>query len=78
LNNMVVTEFIIALAEHRFLGNVFIPYLIQKEEQFYTVINHVKPRDFKTETDYKFKPYERELVEIIEKYSDYRLRKKFS
>ena len=75
---MAVSEFIIALTEHRFLGKVFVPYLIQKEEQFYTVISHVKPRDFKTETEYKFKPYEKELVEIIEKYSDERLKKKFS
>jgi hypothetical protein len=75
---MAETEFIIALTEHRFLGNIFVPYLIQKEEQFYTVINHVKPRDFKTETEYQFKPYEKELVEIIEKYSDDRLKKKFS
>ena len=75
---MAETEFIIALTEHRFLGNIFLPYLIKKEEQFYTVISHVKPRDFKFETDYKFKPYEKELVEIIEKYSDERLMKKFS
>lgn len=75
---MAVTEFIIALTEHRFLGNIFVPYLIQKEEQFYSVISHVKPRDFKTETEYQFKPYEKELVEIIEKYSDERLMKKFS
>ncbi len=75
---MGVTEFIIALTEHRFLGNVFIPYLIQKEEQFFTVINHVKPRDFKSEPDYEFKPYEKELVEIIDKYSDERLMRKFS
>jgi hypothetical protein len=72
------TEFIIALTEHRSLGNIFIPYLIQKEDQFYKVLRHVKPRDFKTETDYEFKPYEKELVEIIEKYSDERLAKKFS
>ena len=75
---MAVTEFIIALSEHRFLGNIFIPYLIKMEEQFYTIINHVKPRDLKIETDYEFKPYEKELVEIIEKYSDERLKKKFS
>ena len=75
---MAETEFIIALSEHRFLGHVFIPYLIQKEEQYYTVLHHVKPRDLKTETDYKFKPYEKELVEIIDKYSDERLKKKFS
>ncbi len=75
---MAETEFIIALAEHRTLGNIFIPYLIRKEDQFYTVLRHVKPRDFKTETSYEFKPYEKEIVEIIEKYSDERLTKKFS
>ncbi|GAB1451708.1 DEAD/DEAH box helicase [Draconibacterium sp.] len=75
---MAETEFIIALTEHRFLGHIFIPYLIQKEDQYYTVLHHVKPRDFKTETDYAFKPYEKELVEIIEKYSDEKLKKKFS
>ena len=75
---MVVNEFIIALTEHRFLGNIFTPYLIQKEEQFYTIKIHVKPRDFKTEPNYQFKPYEKELVEIIEKYSDEKLKKKFS
>ncbi len=75
---MAETEFIIALTEHRFHGNIFVPYLIQKEEQFFTVMGHVKPRDFKTVSDYKFKPYEKELVEIIEKYSDERLMRKFS
>jgi SNF2 family DNA or RNA helicase len=75
---MTETEFIIALTGHRTLGNIFVPYLIQKEDQFYTVLRHVKPRDFKTEPNYEFKPYEKELVEIIEKYSDERLTKKFS
>ena len=75
---MAETEFIIALTEHRILGNIFIPYLIRKEEQYYTVVSHVKSHDFKTETEYKFKPYEKELVEIIEKFSDERLKKKFS
>ncbi len=75
---MAEIEFIIALTEHRSLGNIFIPYLIKKEDQFYTVLHHVKPRDFKTEPDYEFKPYEKELVEIIEKYSDEKLTKKFS
>lgn len=75
---MAETEFIIALSEHRTLGNIFIPYLIRKEDQFYTVLRHVKPRDFKTEPNYEFQPYEKELVEIIEKYSDEKLTKKFS
>jgi hypothetical protein len=72
------TEFIIALTEHRFLGHVFVPYLIQKKEQFYTVKSHVKWRDMKGNSEYEFKPWERELVGIIEKYSDERLIKRFS
>ena len=27
-------EFIIALTEHRYLGHVFVPFLIYKQEQF--------------------------------------------
>lgn len=72
------TEFIIALTEHRFLGNIFVPYIIQKKEQFYTVKSHVKLRDVKSSSGYLFKPWERELVEMIEKYSDERLVKRFS
>ncbi|QGY42411.1 ATP-dependent helicase [Maribellus comscasis] len=75
---MAETEFIIALTEHRYFGSVFVPYLIEKEEQFYTVKRHIKPRDLENNSDYSFKPYERELVGIIEKYSDENLTKKFS
>src|SRR5210317_819191 len=70
-------EFIIALTEHRFLGKVFQPFLIKKKERFYSVIRMVKPHDF-NDPDYEFKPFEKELVNIIEKYSDERLRKRFS
>ena len=38
-------EFIIALTEHRFLGLMFQPFLIEKKERFYTVIRYVNPRD---------------------------------
>jgi SNF2 family DNA or RNA helicase len=72
------TEFIIALTEHRYLGSIFVPYLINREQQYYTIKTHVKPRDLKNNPDYVFKPWEKELVEIIEKYSDDNLVKKFS
>jgi len=71
-------EFIIALTEHRVFGNIFVPYLIEREEQFYRVKRHVKPREFKTESDYLFKPWEKELVEIIDRFSDEKLMRKFS
>ncbi|MCF6334095.1 MAG: DEAD/DEAH box helicase [Draconibacterium sp.] len=70
-------KFIIALTEHRFLGIVFQPFLIEKKERFYTIVQFVKPRDF-TNSGYQFSPYEKELVTIIEKYSDERLMRKFS
>ncbi len=75
---MTRTEFIIALTEHRFFGSVFIAYLIKKTGQYYTIIRHVKLRDLKDSPEYTFNPYEKELVEIIEKYSDEKLAKKFS
>ena len=70
-------KFIIALTEHRFLGMVFQALLIQKRERFYTVAHLVKPRDLE-DAEYPWKPYEKELVNIIEKYSDDNLVKKFS
>ncbi|WP_297090424.1 DEAD/DEAH box helicase [uncultured Draconibacterium sp.] len=70
-------EFVIALTEHRYLGMVFQPFLIEKQERFYAVERLVKPHDL-SGTDYNFKPYEKELVHLIEKYSDEVLTKKFS
>lgn len=72
------TEFIIALTGHRFLGHVFIPYLIEKNGPFYTVKRHVKPRDLQSEPEYAFNKWEAELVKTIDKYSDEKLMKKFS
>lgn len=70
-------EFIIVLTEHRYLGMVFQPFFIQKKERFYSVVRVIKPRDLKDD-DYNWKPYEKELVNLIEKYSDENLVKKFS
>ncbi len=75
---MAESEFIIALTEHRYFGNVFIPYLINKSGQFYTVKSHVLPRDLENNPDYTFQPWEKELVKIIDKYSDEKLMRKFS
>ncbi|MCE4566452.1 DEAD/DEAH box helicase [Maribellus sp. CM-23] len=70
-------EFIIALTEHRFVGMVFQPFLIRRLEKFYTVVRLVKPHDFE-DSEYEWRPYEKELVKTIEKYSDERLMKRFS
>ena len=71
------TEFVIALTEHRFLGKIFQAFLIRKMEKFYTVLRLARPHDFDT-GDHEWKPWEKKLVNIIEKYSDESLVKKFS
>ncbi len=75
---MAAPEFIIALTDHRYFGYVFTPYLINKSAQFYTVKSHVMPRDLENSSDYSFQPWEKELVKIIDKYSDEKLMRKFS
>lgn len=70
-------EFIIALTEHRYLGNIFTPYLIHKTGAYYTVVSHVtgnKPEN----PDYKFTSEELELVRLAGLYSDENLIRKFS
>src|SRR6056297_772547 len=74
---MANTEFIVVLTQHRFLGNVFLPYMINKKDKFYAIEQHVKKRDLEN-PEFNFKPYEKELVEIIEKYSDETLVRRFS
>ncbi|MCY1719201.1 DEAD/DEAH box helicase [Prolixibacteraceae bacterium Z1-6] len=70
-------EFIIVLTEHRFLGMVFQPFFIKKQERFFSVVRMLKPRDLK-DSNYNWQPYEKELVNLIDKYSDEVLVKKFS
>src|SRR5690554_3988055 len=70
-------HFVIVLTQHRFLGNIFLPYLVRKEDRYYSTIKLVKPQDVK-ELDYPFQPFELELIELINRYSNERLMKRFS
>lgn len=70
-------EFIVALTDHRYLGKIFQAFLIERKERYFTVVRMVKSHDFK-EGDYQWRPYEKELVQLIDKYSDERLVKRFS
>jgi len=69
-------EFIIALTEHRALGNILIPLIIEKERSYFTVIKVVKLRDYKS-GEVKLNESELELLKLIESYSDEVLMKKF-
>lgn len=70
-------EFIIALTEHRAVGNIFVPLLIEPERSYYTVKKTVKLRDYKS-GEVQLNDQELELLKLIENYSDENLVKKFS
>src|SRR5690554_3712894 len=70
-------QFVIVLTQHRYLGNIFLPYLISREEKFYSTLKLVKPLDL-ADSDYSYQPYEKKLVELIDRYSDEKLMKRFS
>lgn len=69
--------FIVALASHRYLGYVFVPYLVDFHVSCYVVRSLVRPADLGREGA-TFTEKEREIVRIAEKYSDSRLAKRFS
>ena len=70
-------EFIIAITEHRALGNIFVPMLIEKERSYYSVKKVVKLRDYKS-GEVVLNETELELLKFIENYSDENIMKKFS
>lgn len=70
-------EFIIAITEHRAVGCVLVPLLIQKDKNYYTVQKTVKLRDYKS-GEVSLNDKELELLKLIENYSDEILVKKFS
>jgi len=70
-------EFIIALTEHRAVGNIFVPMLIEVERSYFTVKKTVKLRDYKS-GEVELNESELELLKLIENYSDENLVKKFS
>jgi len=72
-----VQEFIIGFTEHRAVGNIFVPLLIEKERSYYTVKKVVKLRDYKS-GEVKLNELELELLKLIENYSDEAIMKKFS
>jgi superfamily II DNA or RNA helicase len=70
-------QFIIGFAEHRSIGYILVPLLIEKEDLYYTVKKTVKLRDVKS-GEVVLNDHELELLKLIENYSDEMLMKKFS
>jgi len=70
-------EFIIAITEHRSLGTILTPLLIEKERSYNIVRKVVKPHDLKS-GELVLNETEQELLKLTENYSDEILMKKFS
>lgn len=70
-------NFVVIVNEHRHLGYILTPYIIEKTGAFYTCIKPVKNYDLES-FDYTFTPVQTKIVNISEKYSDTALAKRFS
>jgi hypothetical protein len=72
-------KFILALAEHRVAGYVFLPYLaeIQVKSDYYTLVERITNDDVRKRPS-EFTDEQKGLVKLIEEYSDSELVKAFS
>lgn len=77
MENAANLKFIVALTEHRHLGMVFVPYLVEPLSAYYSVRYIVRPE----ETDnmaFAFSAAEKEIVRLSGKYADSRISARFS
>lgn len=70
-------KFIVALSEHRFLGWIFVPYLVEKLTAYYSIRTIVRFSEME-KIDYNFSKEEKEIVRLTSKYADSKLSAKFS
>ena len=68
-------EFIIGLTEHRTLGHIFQAFQIVENGAFYSISRIVKPHDI---DKVQLREDEKELVNLIDQYSEEKLVKKFA
>jgi len=71
-------QFIIAITEHRNLGYVLAPYLVEKKgsNTFYSVVKKIHCHNL-DDGDYAYSPTEKKLVSLMEKYSNENLLDRF-
>jgi len=70
-------KFIVALSEHRHLGFIFVPYLVEPLSAYYSVRSIVRFSET-VKYDYDFGPGELDIVRSTSKYTDAKLSSKFS
>lgn len=72
-------KFIIALSEHRVIGYVFLPYLVELQDKadYYTMVERITNDDIRKRSS-EFSEDQKKVVKLIEEYSDTDLVRFFS
>lgn len=70
-------KFIVALVEHRHLGNIFVPYLVEPLQSYYSVQIHVRQENMQ-DLQYDFSDAEKEIIRQVSRCTDARVAAKFS
>ena len=69
--------FIIAIIEHKGFGLIALPYIIKKNKSFFSIQEKVRLEDIEN-YEFDFSEKEKQLIKIIDEYSDRNLLKFFS
>ncbi len=69
--------FIVALTNHRVLGSICVPYLVEYHTSCYMVRSLVRPGDL-DKGDYPFSEKEKEIVRLAARYSDSKLSARYA
>ncbi|MBN2805057.1 MAG: ATP-dependent helicase [Prolixibacteraceae bacterium] len=74
-----IPQFVVALTEHRLFGHILVPFLIVPNQQgtFYSIVSTVLKTDLQQQAE-RFSKIEKQLVELMDKYSEEVLARKFS
>lgn len=70
-------KFIVALTEHRHLGAIFVPYLVEPLSAYYSVKYIVRAEEMQ-QLEYSFSAEETEIIQLCGKYADSKLTSRFS
>lgn len=70
-------KFIVALVEHRHLGNIFVPYLVEPLQSYYSVQLHVRQENME-DLHYDFSDAEKEIIRLVSRCTDAKVAAKFS
>ena len=70
-------KFIVALVEHRHLGSVFVPYLVEPLQSYYSIQIHLREENL-GQLQYAFSDTEKEIIRLVSRCTDAKVAAKFS